>query len=128
INEVHDYWSRIDFDGDFLGLVPFYTSLSNSLRRLCHRLIAFNIFRRGQTPEKVTTVDLIYTRSMDEGMVGLTVVVCDLTVIAMDELARLRICERIRDTWAWVALRPERQQVAAVRAAQADQEIPKEGV
>ncbi|GJV53239.1 hypothetical protein Tco_1448980 [Tanacetum coccineum] len=37
------------------------------LRRLCHRLIAFSTAGRGQTPEKVTTTDLFYPRSMDEG-------------------------------------------------------------
>ncbi|GKB94429.1 hypothetical protein Tco_0980566 [Tanacetum coccineum] len=46
----------------------------------------------------------------------------------MDELARLRICERIEYTWVWVASGPERQQVAAAGAAQADQEIPEEDV
>ncbi|GKG43179.1 hypothetical protein Tco_0479863, partial [Tanacetum coccineum] len=36
----------------------------------------------------------------EERLRGFTVVVRDLTVIDMDELARLRICERIGDTWA----------------------------
>nr|GEY85989.1 hypothetical protein [Tanacetum cinerariifolium] len=52
----------------------------------------------------------------EEGLWGLTVVVGELRVINMDELARLRICERLGDTWAWVAPRPERQQVAAAGA------------
>ncbi|GKF17362.1 hypothetical protein Tco_0062280 [Tanacetum coccineum] len=100
--------------------------------RLCHRLIAFSISRRGQAPKKVTTTNLFYPRSMDEETAerlrGLTVVVRDLTVIDMDELARLHIWERLRDTWAWVARGPERHQVAMDRGAQADQEIPKEGI
>ncbi|GJZ26224.1 hypothetical protein Tco_0570477 [Tanacetum coccineum] len=145
-------------DGDFLGVVPSYTSIWDPLRRLCHRLIAFSIFGRGQAPEKVAATDLFYLRSMDEGMAinipyllaqylfrhvegrkkgarmsdgqfishlvehfglltkerlrGLTVVVRDLTVID-----RLRICERLGYTWAWVVPRPERQQVVAVGAA-----------
>ncbi|GJR90785.1 hypothetical protein Tco_0214796 [Tanacetum coccineum] len=82
----------------------------------------------GAAPEKVTATDLFYLRSMDEGTVGLTVVVRDLTVIDMDELARLHICERLRDTCDWVTCGPERHQVAMDRGAQADQEIPKEGV
>ncbi|GKC20797.1 hypothetical protein Tco_1022947 [Tanacetum coccineum] len=49
-------------------------------------------------------------------------------VIDMDELVRLCICNRLGDTWAWVAPGPERHQVASIGAAQADQEIPKEGV
>ncbi|GJR49413.1 hypothetical protein Tco_1399934 [Tanacetum coccineum] len=39
------------------------------LRRLCHMLIAFTIDERGKAPEKVTTTDLFYLRSMDEGTV-----------------------------------------------------------
>ncbi|GJU25842.1 hypothetical protein Tco_1164463 [Tanacetum coccineum] len=46
----------------------------------------------------------------------------------MDELARLHICKRLGDTWAWVACGPERQQVVVAGVAQADQEIPQEGV
>nr|GEW86530.1 hypothetical protein [Tanacetum cinerariifolium] len=35
-----------------------YWDIRWPLRRLCHRLIAFTIARRGQTPMKVTTTDL----------------------------------------------------------------------
>ncbi|GKG33858.1 hypothetical protein Tco_0434017, partial [Tanacetum coccineum] len=55
-----------------------------------------------------------------ERLRGLTMIVRDLTVIDMNGLARLRICERLGYTCAWVAPRPERQQVVAVGAAQAD--------
>ncbi|GKA09115.1 hypothetical protein Tco_0688446, partial [Tanacetum coccineum] len=171
---LRDYWSMIPSDGDFLGAVPSYTSIGDPLRRLCHQLIAFDIFRRGRAPDKVTATDLFYMRSMDEGMTvnvpyllahylfiyakgrkqgarmsgghfvarlakhfgllteeilqGLTVVVRDLIVIDMDELARLCICERLGDTWAWVAPGLERQQVAAAGAAQGHQKIPEGGV
>nr|GEV96502.1 hypothetical protein [Tanacetum cinerariifolium] len=57
---------RLAFDGDFLGTVPSYTSIWDPLRRLCHRLIAFSIFGRGQATKKVTATDLFYLRSMDE--------------------------------------------------------------
>ncbi|GJS83060.1 hypothetical protein Tco_0749601 [Tanacetum coccineum] len=83
-------------------------------------------------PEKLTATDLFYLRSMDEGMtvnvpyllaqyideglIRLTLIAHELSVIDMDELVRLRICDRLDDTWAWVALGPERQQVAAARA------------
>ncbi|GKE75642.1 hypothetical protein Tco_1537683, partial [Tanacetum coccineum] len=159
-------WRRIAFDGDFLGLVPSYTSIRDLLRKLCHRLITFSIFRRGQAPKKVTATDIFYLRTMveetvanvsyllaqylfryaegskqgarmcgrhfvarlaehfrlitKESLQGLTVVVRDLTMIDIDELAKLRICERLGDTWAWVEPGPERQQFAAVEAAQAD--------
>ncbi|GKB71627.1 hypothetical protein Tco_0933039 [Tanacetum coccineum] len=42
-------------------------TLQEPLRRLCHRLITFSINGRGQAPKKVTTTDLYYFRSMDEG-------------------------------------------------------------
>ncbi|GKB08992.1 hypothetical protein Tco_0837304 [Tanacetum coccineum] len=53
----YNYGSRIAFDGDFLGVVPSYTSIRDPLRRLCHRLIAFNISGRGQAPKKVNATD-----------------------------------------------------------------------
>ncbi|GKD68562.1 hypothetical protein Tco_1322652 [Tanacetum coccineum] len=43
-------------------------------------------------------------------------VVGELRMIDMDELVRLHICERLGDTWVWVAPGPERQQVAPARA------------
>ncbi|GKF16351.1 hypothetical protein Tco_0061269 [Tanacetum coccineum] len=64
----------------------------------------------------------------EERLRGLTVVVHNLPMIDMDELVRLRVCDRLGDTWALVARGPERQQVAVARAAQADQEILDEGV
>ncbi|GKD42807.1 hypothetical protein Tco_1267452 [Tanacetum coccineum] len=112
--DLRDYWSRIAFDGGFLSTVPSYTYIRDPLRRLCHRLIAFNISGRCQAPKKVTATDLFYLRSMDEG------------TIDMDELVRLRICERLLEILTWVALRPERQQGAMARSSQADQEILKE--
>ncbi|GKB44625.1 hypothetical protein Tco_0889567, partial [Tanacetum coccineum] len=148
--DLSDYLSRITSDGDFLGAVPSYTSIWDPLRRPCHRLITFSISGRGRAPEKVATTDLFYLRSMDEGTTvnvpyllahylfryvegrkqgarmsggqlvsrlaehfglhtgerfqGLIVIVRDLPMIDMDEL------------------------VASAEAAQAHQEIPKEGV
>ncbi|GJZ13638.1 hypothetical protein Tco_0548868 [Tanacetum coccineum] len=58
--------ARISLSGNFLGLAPSYTLIMEPLRRLCHRLIAFTISGKGQAPEKVTTTDLLYPRSMDE--------------------------------------------------------------
>nr|GEY38677.1 hypothetical protein [Tanacetum cinerariifolium] len=77
------------------------------------------------TPGKVTTTSLFYLRSMDEGVsgerpllanavfvrvLGLTMVVHDLTMIDMDELVRLHIYERLGDVETWVAPGLERQQ------------------
>ncbi|GJZ06342.1 hypothetical protein Tco_0540135 [Tanacetum coccineum] len=47
---------------------------------------------------------------IEERLQGMTVVVRDLTKIYMDELVRLRICERLLEIPTWVAPRPERQQ------------------
>ncbi|GKE95415.1 hypothetical protein Tco_1580270, partial [Tanacetum coccineum] len=58
---------------------------------------------------------------------GLTIIVCDLTVIDMDEFARLHIYKRIGDIWAWVAPGLERQQVDAARDAQVDLGVAEEG-
>ncbi|GJZ38228.1 hypothetical protein Tco_0584419 [Tanacetum coccineum] len=40
---------------------------------------------------------------------GLTVIVPELPIIDMAELVRLQICAQFDDTWAWVAIGPERQ-------------------
>ncbi|GJV46298.1 putative reverse transcriptase domain-containing protein, partial [Tanacetum coccineum] len=56
--------------GDFLTMVPSYTAIRELLRRLCHCLIAFTISGRGQALKKVTTIDLYYLRSMDEGIIN----------------------------------------------------------
>ncbi|GKG53461.1 hypothetical protein Tco_0554861, partial [Tanacetum coccineum] len=42
----------------------------------------------------------------------------------MAELVRLQICKEIDDTWAWVALRPERQPDAATGAPGAFEDAP----
>ncbi|GJY04610.1 hypothetical protein Tco_0370550 [Tanacetum coccineum] len=52
----------------------------------------------------------------EERLQGLTVIVRDLLVIDMAELARLQICEELVDTWAWVAPGPERQPDVAAGA------------
>ncbi|GJX77010.1 hypothetical protein Tco_0323821 [Tanacetum coccineum] len=89
--DLIDYWAEISFDIDFLGLSPSYIYIKDLVRRLCHRLISCSIFGRGQAPEKPLMIDI-------------------------DELFKLNICVRIRDTWYWVASGPERQQGAAAGA------------
>ncbi|GJS47942.1 hypothetical protein Tco_0598063 [Tanacetum coccineum] len=136
-----DITERISFGGDFLGPVPSYTFIREPLRRLCHQLITFTISRRGQTPENVTTTDLFFLKSMDEGTVigrhfwviteqtlqTLTVEVHGLTIIDIEELIKLRIYKRVLDVVSWVAVGPQRQQVgAAGEAAQVDPEAPQD--
>ncbi|GJR19991.1 hypothetical protein Tco_0968518 [Tanacetum coccineum] len=67
---VLDLDTGISSSGDFITMVPSYTAITEPLRILCHRLVTFTVARRGQAPEKVTTTDLYYLRSMDEGMVN----------------------------------------------------------
>ena len=64
-----DYWDRISSEGDSTTTTLSYTLMREPMRRLCHRLIAYSIIGRGQSPEKVTTLDLFLLRSMDEGPV-----------------------------------------------------------
>ncbi|GKE18024.1 hypothetical protein Tco_1425601 [Tanacetum coccineum] len=52
----------------------------------------------------------------DQGLRGFPMVTCELPLIDLHELGRLNIYERIGDTWAWVASRPERQPDAAAGA------------
>ncbi|GJS03407.1 hypothetical protein Tco_0319915 [Tanacetum coccineum] len=124
----------------FLRVVPSYTSIRDPLRRLCDRLIAVSISGRGQAPKKVTATDLFYLRRLDEGMVvNVPFLLAQYLfryakgrkrvarVIEMDELVRLRICERLGDIWAWVAPGPERQLVATAGAAQVDLDVAEEG-
>ncbi|GJX77316.1 hypothetical protein Tco_0324127 [Tanacetum coccineum] len=47
---------------------------------------------------------------------GLTVIAPELPIINMAELVRLQICAQFDDTWAWVAMGPERQPDAAAGA------------
>ncbi|GKF37758.1 hypothetical protein Tco_0114516, partial [Tanacetum coccineum] len=47
---------------------------------------------------------------------GLTVIALELQIIDMAELVRLQICVQLDDTWAWVAMGPERQPVVTASA------------
>ncbi|GKC89997.1 hypothetical protein Tco_1150646 [Tanacetum coccineum] len=64
-----------------------------------------------------------------ESLRGLTIVVCDLTMIDMDELVRLHICERLLGIPNWVAIGLERQQAGAVaEAAHVEPKVAEEGI
>ncbi|GJU23433.1 hypothetical protein Tco_1156775 [Tanacetum coccineum] len=130
--------------GDFLGTTPSYTSIRDLILRLCHRLIACSIAGRSQAPEKVTVTDLFYLRGMDVGSVNVPYLLAMylrlfaagrksgalifggqfLPTTDMAELVRLHICMDIDDTWAWVAMGPERQPDAAVGAPGVAQDAP----
>ncbi|GKB23656.1 hypothetical protein Tco_0863057 [Tanacetum coccineum] len=69
--DLHDYWRDISTTGDFLGPPPSYTLIRDPVLRLCHRMMAYSIVGRSQTPEKVTVMDLFYLRWMDVGSVNI---------------------------------------------------------
>ncbi|GJS85601.1 hypothetical protein Tco_0752142 [Tanacetum coccineum] len=64
----------------------------------------------------------------EERLQGLIVVVRDLLMIDIDELVRLWICDKLGETWVWVAPGLEKEQVVAAEVAQVEQEIYEEGV
>ncbi|GJZ67703.1 hypothetical protein Tco_0630943 [Tanacetum coccineum] len=65
----------------------------------------------------------------DEGLRGLSIIARELPVIDLHELARLNICSRFGDTWAWEAQGLELQQGATIGApgATEDPSIADEG-
>ncbi|GKE32321.1 hypothetical protein Tco_1451643, partial [Tanacetum coccineum] len=65
--ELSDYWVENSSGRDFLRGAPSYTYIKDLVWRLCNRLISYNIYRRGQTPETMIATDLFYLRSMDQG-------------------------------------------------------------
>ncbi|GJX37562.1 putative reverse transcriptase domain-containing protein [Tanacetum coccineum] len=130
--DLCDYWRSISIDGDFLGPLPSYTLIRDPG---CLRLsigYGHSIAGRSQAPEK----GLISSRKFvprlaehfgvltEERLQGLTVIMRELLVIDMAELVRLQICEEIDDTWAWVALGPERQPDATAGAPRAAEDDP----
>nr|GEZ51056.1 hypothetical protein [Tanacetum cinerariifolium] len=60
----------------------------------------------------------------DEGLMGLSVIACVLSIINLDELVKLMICVMLGDTWAWVAPRPERQPIVTVGAPEVTDGAP----
>ncbi|GKB92883.1 hypothetical protein Tco_0965155, partial [Tanacetum coccineum] len=65
--DLSDYWVEISSGRDFLRGAPSYTYIRDLVRRLCHRVISYNISGKGHAPKKVTATDLFYLRSMDQG-------------------------------------------------------------
>ncbi|GJV00510.1 hypothetical protein Tco_1329780 [Tanacetum coccineum] len=60
----------------------------------------------------------------EERLQGLTVIAPALPVIDMAELVRLQICVEINDTWACIALGPEKQPDAATGVPRAAEDAP----
>nr|GEV69844.1 hypothetical protein [Tanacetum cinerariifolium] len=62
--------------------------------------------------------------STTEILGGLTVISSELLINYMGELVRLQICEQLGDTWAWVAMGPERQPDATVDGPKTVKDAP----
>ncbi|GJV79387.1 ribonuclease H-like domain-containing protein [Tanacetum coccineum] len=65
--DLNHYWVEISYSRDFLRGAPCYTYIIDPVRRLCHRLISYNISGRGHAPKKVNATNLFYLCSMDRG-------------------------------------------------------------
>nr|GEX67874.1 hypothetical protein [Tanacetum cinerariifolium] len=111
------------FDAYWFGTAHSYTYIRDPVQRSCLRLISYNISRRGQASEEVTSTDLFYPRSMDrretnvlyllaqylfwhaEGrksdarLRGLFVVTRELPLIDMGELVKVNIRMEVGDDW-----------------------------
>ncbi|GJZ83475.1 hypothetical protein Tco_0648648 [Tanacetum coccineum] len=129
--DLRDYWIRISFARDFLGIAPSYTAIRDPILRLYHRLIACSISERSQALEKVTVTDLFYLRGMGVGSVNVPYLLdrylrlftarrkSGALIYGGQFVARLaehfglltkeEIYVDIDDTWAWVAMGLERQ-------------------
>ncbi|GJV38793.1 hypothetical protein Tco_1417233 [Tanacetum coccineum] len=138
--DLSDYWIEISSDGDFLRVAPSYTYIRDPLRRLCHRLISYNIFGRGQAPKKhaegrksdarllgghfIRRLAHHFGMVNDDGLRGLSVVTHELPLIDMVELVKLNISMEVGDDWAWVAQGVERQPVAVAAALGSAEDAP----
>ncbi|GJT83251.1 hypothetical protein Tco_1057593 [Tanacetum coccineum] len=132
--DLRDYWIEISSDRDFLGPAPSYVFIQDPVRRLCHRMISCSIYSRGQAPKKsgarlsegyfIGRLAAHFGLVNDQGLRGLSMVTRELSMIDLHELARLNICERISDTWAWVVPGLERQPSATVGARRAAEDAP----
>ncbi|GKA01598.1 hypothetical protein Tco_0674263, partial [Tanacetum coccineum] len=138
--DLSNYWVEIYSGRDFLRGSPSYTYIRDPVRRLCHRLILYSISRRGQASKKHTKgrksgarlsgghfirrLAHHFSLVSDDGLRGLSVIARELPLIDMGELVKLNICRETGDDWAWVAPRPERQQVAAAGAPKTTEDAP----
>ncbi|GKE39975.1 hypothetical protein Tco_1463380 [Tanacetum coccineum] len=123
--DLSDYWVEISSGRDFLKGVPSYTYIGDPVQRLCHRHAEGR-----KSGARLSGGHLIgrlahhFVLVSDDRLRGLSVVARELPLIDMGELVKLNICMEIGDDWAWVALGPERQQVAAAGAPGAAEDVP----
>nr|GEV83572.1 hypothetical protein [Tanacetum cinerariifolium] len=119
-SNIHDYETRLGriydrqiHSGDFLTFVPSYTQIKESLRRLCHILIAFTISDRGQAPVKVTTTNIFFPRKQGARMSGGHFIAHPEGALWSDYGAEHLDIDYGGDVVTWVAMGPKRQQAGA---------------
>nr|GEZ46959.1 hypothetical protein [Tanacetum cinerariifolium] len=125
--DLRDYWIEISFDRDFLGPAPSYVYIKDPVRRLCYRMIAYSFSGRVQGAKKVIGVDLFYLQTMDCETANVLYLLAQYLFRHTEgrkSEARLNICARFSDTWAWVAPGPEGQLDAATGAPGATEDVP----
>ncbi|GJV02401.1 hypothetical protein Tco_1335970 [Tanacetum coccineum] len=86
---------------------------------------------RGSQALELTVTDLFYLKGMDIGSVNVPYLLARylrLFASGRKQVAMISrgqfICKEINDTWAWVAPRPERQQVAAASDPETAKDAP----
>ncbi|GJV68441.1 hypothetical protein Tco_1483950 [Tanacetum coccineum] len=136
--DLRDYWIGISSAGDIAGRsqapekmtvtdlfylrgmdvgsvnVPYL--LARYLRLFAIRRKSRALISGGQFVARLAEHFGLLTK---ERLQGLTIIAPELPIIDMAELVRLHICMDIDDTWAWVAMGPERQPDAAAGAHEA---------
>ncbi|GKB53184.1 hypothetical protein Tco_0903937 [Tanacetum coccineum] len=96
---------------------PSYTTIRDPILRLCHVLL-------GPPPSYTLIRDLVLRLCHRMMAHSIAVIALELPIIDMVELVRLQICEQFDDTWAWVAMEPERQPNVAAGALEVAQDAP----
>ncbi|GJR19706.1 hypothetical protein Tco_0968233 [Tanacetum coccineum] len=127
--DLKDYWIEISSAGDFLDTAPSYTMIQDPILRLCHRYLRLFVAGRKSGAhiyggKFVARLAEHFGLLTAEILGGLTVIALELPIIDMVELVRLQIYEQLDDTWAWVAMRPERQPDAAAGAPAVAEDAP----
>ncbi|GJZ02695.1 hypothetical protein Tco_0520656 [Tanacetum coccineum] len=136
---ILEFLSTLRF-GEFILALALHTEeemgslgfARDPILRLCHRMMAHSIAGRSQAPEKtgahISGGQFVAQLAKHFGLLtaeivgGLTVIALKLQIIDMAELVRLQICMQVYDTWAWVAMGPQRQPDAVAGAPKVAQD------
>ncbi|GJY99909.1 hypothetical protein Tco_0517339 [Tanacetum coccineum] len=127
--DLKDYWIEISSAVDFLDTTPSYTMIRDTILRLYHRYLRLFVAGRKSGAhiyggKFVARLAQHFRLLTAEILGGLTVIALELQIIDMAELVRLQICVQLDDTWAWVAMGPERQPVVTTSAPADAEDVP----